>query len=79
MWLSLLNLILHKIDNDKKNIKYEVTNIYNEKIILGNKELAMIAKIINDNIFNKYPSLKLLYNYFIDMGKLLSKLNIMNF
>ena len=39
-------------------------------------ELYKIAEVIYNMIYSKYPSLKLIYNYFINMAKVLNKLGL---
>lgn len=60
-----------------KETLYLVPAINKSKIIkINESELLKIAEIINKAIFKTYPSLELIYNYFINMAKLLNKLEI---
>ena len=47
-----------------------------EMITLRKPDIMKIAKIINKSIFIKYKGLNFIYNYFIEMAKLKSKLNL---
>lgn len=47
-----------------------------EMITLINPDIMKIAEIINKSIFIKYKGLNFIYNYFIEMAKLKSKLNL---
>ena len=47
-----------------------------EKINLNNKDLMKIAMIIKEVIYLKYPVLKEIYNYFINIAELLDQLNL---
>ena len=40
------------------------------------KYINKIAQIIYNEIFEMYPSLKIIYNYFINISKLMIKLDI---
>jgi hypothetical protein len=46
------------------------------KVILTRKNIYKIAEIINDQIFVIFPSLNLIYAYFLDIAKLMVKLNL---
>ena len=62
------------IDNNKN---YKVPSIIEGKTVTLNiTEVMKIASIIYNSIFTRYPGLNLIYNYFIEMGKILSKLNL---
>ena len=40
------------------------------------KDINKIAEIIYDTIFKEYPTLSFIYNYFIEMSRLLAKLDL---
>ena len=49
----------------------------NDRVLnLNLSETYQLASIIHKSIFNKYPGLNIIYNYFINMTKVLNKLNI---
>ena len=51
--------------------------LYENKFVkLNRKQLFVLAEIIHNQLFISYPSLKNIYQYFIDISKLLIKLNI---
>ena len=58
--------------NLKGKVYYKATGI-DSPVILSNKDLFKIAKIINNTIFLLFPSLKEIYDYLISIAKLLSK------
>jgi len=39
-------------------------------------DISKIAEIIYSTIFKEYPGLNIIYNYLINMAKLLNKLNL---
>jgi DNA-directed RNA polymerase len=47
-----------------------------ETILINNLELLKISEIINKALFIKYPSLDIIYKYFIEMTRVLNKLEI---
>lgn len=56
-------------NNSLKNITYNVPSIYEgQTITLNLAEVSKIANIIYKSIFNKYPGLNLIYNYFLPPG-----------
>ena len=62
---------------DGKDVIYLLPSLNKDKIVKINTiELIKIADIINKAIFKTYPSLDLIYKYFINMTKLLNKLEI---
>lgn len=69
------------IKNLKVNLKKSSFNYYIVPGIKGNvklnsSDIAKIAQIINEQIFVLFPSLNYIYSYFIDITKLMIKLNI---
>jgi DNA-dependent RNA polymerase len=74
-------------DNDAKDlVKIEEENydpyIYiapalgNEKVLLSKKDLYLIAKIVDNQVFMMFPALKEIYDYLLDISKVLRDLNI---
>jgi DNA-directed RNA polymerase len=72
-------------DNNKALIKNE--DIYdpyiyiapatnNEKVLLSKKDLYLIAKIVDNQVFMMFPALKEIYDYLLDISKVLRDLNI---
>jgi hypothetical protein len=60
-----------------KSEYYLVSSINKNKTIkLSNKELMKIAQIINNTIFKEYPALNQIYTYFINLAKLMNKLEL---
>lgn len=59
--------------NKFKIIGYSITG---EEIILNNKDLFMISIIIKKVIFQEFPVLELIYNYFISIANLMNKLKL---
>lgn len=54
-----------------------VPTIHKETLVpLNILEIFEIAKIMNDIIFKKYPKLNIIYNYFIQITKLMNDLNL---
>lgn len=64
------------------NLKLKNYNLYlcpskeGDNILINNKDIFKIAEIINNQIFIVYPSLNNIYNYFIDIAKIMVKLGI---
>jgi hypothetical protein len=48
----------------------------NGNVLLTNKDLMRIAEIINNYIFLAFPSLKTIYDYFIEIVEILSHFNL---
>jgi hypothetical protein len=68
-----------KTINGKERIivKYKVpANNIDGFIILDKIQVEKLGRIINDNIFNHFPSLYLIYKFFTDIAKIMIKLNI---
>jgi DNA-directed RNA polymerase len=64
-----------KLKNNKKTVY--ICPIKNRgSIFLNSNDIFIIAKIINDQIFVLFPSLNGIYNYFIEMTKLMIKLSL---
>jgi len=59
-----------------KRVKKFITPGLNNPIQLNSKEVFKIAEIIYNQIFVLFPSLKSIYNYFMDISKLMIKLEI---
>jgi DNA-directed RNA polymerase, mitochondrial len=68
--------ILTKTKSGRSVIYHAPSIIKNKFIELSNIELLKIAEIINKTIFKEYPSLYIIYSYFIDMAKLMNKLEL---
>jgi len=66
------------IKNLKKKNKYFylAPGKNGEKVMLTSKDIFKIAKVINDQIFVLFPSLNNIYSYFIDISKLMVKLEL---
>lgn len=64
--------------NNNKIIYYKVPSKpkANKFIELTKKDLIIIAKIINEKVFFMFPKLKEIYEYFIDVAKLMIILKI---
>nr|QWO71402.1 RNA polymerase [Asterophora parasitica] len=58
------------------NKVYLVPGINNETVILSSLEALKIASIIYNIIYSEFPSLNIIYDYFINMAKVLNKLNM---
>ncbi len=48
----------------------------NEKVLLSKKDLYLIAKIVDNQVFMMFPALKEIYNYLLNISKVLRDLNI---
>jgi DNA-directed RNA polymerase len=48
----------------------------NEKVLLSKKDLYLIAKIVDNQVFMMFPALKEIYDYLLDISKVLRDLNI---
>lgn len=44
--------------------------------MLNEREVEKVGRIINDNIFNQYPSLFMINKYFMEVAKMMIKLSI---
>lgn len=64
-----------KVNLGEKTIRYEAPGI-NGRVLLNNTEVLKIASIINKTIFNEFPSLKTIYDYFLKIVRLILKLGI---
>jgi DNA-directed RNA polymerase len=70
-----------KYDTEKDNEKYTRT-LYiapgknGAKVHLSSHDIYKIAVIVNEVIFKLYPSLKKIYDYLLDISKLMIKLGI---
>lgn len=64
-------------DNLKKeNEKLFIVDGIQGKVLLTYSDLMQISKIINDNIFIVFPSLKGIYDYFIEIVRIVSDFNL---
>jgi len=63
-------------NNLKKRTNYYIAPGIKGQVYLTNEDIFKIANIINDQIFVLFPSLNWIYNYFIDITKLMLLLNI---
>lgn len=77
---EVVNNIMEDLESNLKTSKSDFylapTKDGKKKIILTKSDLMKIATIINDEIFVSYPSLKEIYDYFIDMVKIVVKLSV---
>jgi hypothetical protein len=81
---SYLTIASNLEKNLDKNINKKTKDILykapaNNKIgyvLLRKRDLFEIAKVINDQVFYLYPSLRKVYDYLIEISKILIKLNI---
>jgi DNA-directed RNA polymerase len=64
---------VQKVD---KRVKLFITPGLIKPLYLNSKEIFKIADIIYNQIFELFPSLKYIYNYFMDISKLMIKLEI---
>ena len=64
-----------KVKLDESTIRYEVPGIHG-KVLLNTQEIIKIASIINSTIFEQFPSLKTIYDYFIEIVKVMVILEI---
>lgn len=72
-----LSLDIYKIQSNFSSLKKYAAPGKDGKIIpLSTKDIFKIATIINDQIFVIYPSLNDIYSYFLNITKLILKLNI---
>jgi DNA-directed RNA polymerase len=55
---------------------YIAPAINNEKVLLSKKDLYLIAKIVDDQVFVMFPALKEIYDYLLNISKVLRDLNI---
>jgi len=63
-------------ENKKKTKLYLAPGIDGGFILINNADIIKIAQIINEEVFTLFPSLNYIYHYFIDISKLMIKLNI---
>lgn len=74
--------IKDQLISDFKKVKIGVkTNRYeapgkNGPVLVNNKEIFKIATIINNTIFDQFPSLKIIYDYFIEIVRIMLVLGI---
>ena len=75
---GIINQLKSKLPKIKKQNTtfYIVKDSYCNDIILSHNDLVLIAKIVNSILFEKYESLKLIYDYFISVSKILVKVGI---
>jgi DNA-directed RNA polymerase len=55
---------------------YIAPALNNEKVLLSKKDLYLIAKIVDNQVFMMFPALKEIYDYLLDISKVLRDLNI---
>jgi len=65
-----------EIKNNKKLYSIIDSSICNPNLHFNKKEIVKLASIIHDVLFDSYPSLNKLVNYFIEMNNLIYKLNL---
>lgn len=74
--------VADQIKNSLTKIKIEAHTFYkvetkdNDYVNISFIEVWKMAEIIHSIIFNKFPSLRLIYDYFLDIVKLMLKLSI---
>jgi hypothetical protein len=68
------------ISNEEKNSYdpyiYIAPALGNEKVLLSKKDLYLIAKIVDNQVFMMFPALKEIYDYLLNISKVLRDLNI---
>jgi hypothetical protein len=65
-----------KVQKADKRVKLFITPGLIRPLYLNSKEVFKIAEIIYNQIFELFPSLKSIYDYFMDISKLMIKLGI---
>ena len=74
---QLTNIFSNVTSDNKKVVLYKVPSINeNGYVLLTNYELFKVAEIIYNSVFDRYPGLNFIYDYFIGMAKVLSTLNL---
>ena len=76
--LGMKESLVETLEKQKinKETKHIVPTIEGNTTLLSSIEIMKIAMIIYNIIYSEFPSLKLIYDYFIDMAKILNKLNM---
>jgi DNA-directed RNA polymerase len=67
---------LDSFKSNKNNTKYYCLAKDGKKIELSKRDIYKIASVINEQIFVVFPSLNIIYNYFIELAKLAVKLEL---
>ena len=67
-----------KVDEKKKGkeARYLISTLSKDNVVLSDLEIIKMAAVIYNIIYSEFPSLHFIYSYFIDMAKLLNKLNM---
>ena len=77
---SKLEKITENVINDNgktiEKITYKVPSKKGSYIVLDYLDLFQLAQIVHNEIFKVYPSLRNIYDYFINMVRLMLNLNI---
>ena len=64
------------MQTEDKRVKLFITPGLINPLYLNSKEVFKIAEIIYNQIFELFPSLKSIYDYFMDISKLMIQLEI---
>jgi DNA-dependent RNA polymerase len=73
---ELTEKITNNLKKNKEGLGYIVPGINGKLVFLSISEIREIAKIINHQIFLLFPSLNYIYEYFLNISKLMTKLGI---
>ena len=74
---QLTNIFSKVTSDNKKDVLYKVPSINeNGYVLLTKYELFKVAEILYNSVFDRYPGLNFIYDYFIGMAKVLSTLNL---
>jgi DNA-directed RNA polymerase len=65
-----------EIKNNQKLYSIIDSSICESNLYFNRKEIVKLASIIHNVLFDSYPTLKLLVNYFIDINNFIHKLNL---
>ncbi len=75
--LTLYGIINQLKEKFRSGKEYKIKSIHKgEMITVQSRDIIEIGKVINDSIFKKYKGLNLIYNYFTEFTKVLSKLGL---
>jgi hypothetical protein len=66
----------NKLHKEEKRVQLFIAPGLIKPVYLNRKEVFKIAEIIYNQIFELFPSLKFIYDYFMDISKLMIKLEI---
>lgn len=73
---KLNDKLIESIKSNKSKNKFICNGHDGKKVELSKKDIYKIATIINDEIFVKFPALNKIYNYFMEVTDITSKLGI---